>query len=50
MKVLASKPTMLLGEGVIRVEVEGVLDQATHVVRLRDVGAEWASEPHLAAV
>ena len=49
MKVSASKPMMLLGEGVIRVEVEGVLDQATHVVRLHSVGAERASEPHLAA-
>jgi len=48
MKVLASKPTMLLGEGVIRVEVEGVLDQETLVVRLHGVGAERASEPHLA--
>ena len=44
MKVLASKPTMLLGEGVIRVEVEGVLDQAIHVVHLHGVGAEQASE------
>jgi len=49
MKVLASKPTMLLGEGVIRVEVEGVLDQATLVVRLHGVGAERALESHLAA-
>ena len=40
---------MLLGKGVIRVEVEGVLDQATHVVRLHGIGVEWASEPHLAA-
>ena len=49
MKVLASKPMMLLGEGVIRVEVEGVVDQAIHVVRLHGDGAERASEPHLAA-
>jgi hypothetical protein len=48
MKVLASKPMMLLGERVIRLELEGVLDQAIHVVCLHGVGADRASEPHLA--
>ena len=49
MKVFVINPMMLLGEGGIWLQVEGVLDQAMDVVRLHGVEANQASEPHLAA-